>query len=168
MAPLAAWMDGALGDGESMLARRVRRPAFVIGITCLILSAVVAPRHDHPVLGMRHAHEAFARMAAAGLGVGMLSACHSDALRVREPTKRAARLRALRILWRVATVPTLAGAVASGLVVASSRLHWLGPGAAGDLRTTVFWRLAFWEWMGSGAVFLFFAAPVGVLGIDDC
>ncbi len=40
-----------------------------------------------------------------------------------------------------------------------------GPGRI--LRGTVFWHLAFWEWMGSVAVFLFFATAVGALGKDE-
>src|SRR5271166_3547013 len=67
MLPLAAWMESALGDGGSKLARRVRRPAFLMGIGCLIASALVVPQHVYTVMGMRHAHEALARLSAAGL-----------------------------------------------------------------------------------------------------
>src|SRR5271168_2863618 len=57
MLQLGAWIERELDDSTSNLARRVRRPAFLIGIGCLILSALVVPQHVHPVLGTRHAHE---------------------------------------------------------------------------------------------------------------
>jgi hypothetical protein len=160
MLPLAAWIENELGDGGSKLARRVRRPAFLVGIGCLILAAVVAPQHLHPVLGMRRAHEALARTSAAGLVVGMLCACASPGLRRRG-------LRALRLMWWATTLPPIAGAAASGLVVGLARLHVLGAGPADFLRGTVFWHLAFWEWLGSVAGFLFFASPVAVVRGKD-
>jgi hypothetical protein len=43
----------------------------------------------------------------------------------------------------------------------------LAAGPAGYFRGTVFWHLAFWEWMGSAAVFLFFASPVLLLRMKD-
>jgi len=165
MLPLAVWIDSELGDGESRLARRVRRPAFLVGILCLILAAVVVPQHTHPVMGMRRAHEAFARTAALGLGVGMLCAC----LNAAGPGsgaegERGKRLRTLRRMWRATTMPPVIGALGSGLVVGLARFHGLAGGPAGYFRGTVFWHLAFWEWMGSVAVFLFFASPVVILG----
>jgi hypothetical protein len=50
------------------------------------------------------------------------------------------------------------------LIVALARFHGLGAGPADFFRGTVFWHLAFWEWIGSVAVFLFFAGPVLMLG----
>jgi len=165
MAPLAAWIERALGDAASPLARRVRRAAFRVGIGCLILSAVVVPRHAHPLLGLRHAHEMLARTSAAGLGIGMLCALAGAGPRRGGTAERARRLRVLRILWSVATLPPIVGAVASGLVVALAR--WQGHGAAEYFRGTVFWRLAFWEWAGSAGVFLFFASGVLLLAGNE-
>lgn len=159
MLPLAAWIEQALGDGESKLARRLRRPAVLVGIVCLSLSAVVAPQHAQRIARMRHAHEALARTSALGLGIGMLCACRGRAGEDR-------RRMALRRTWRVIALPPVIVAALSGLVVASGHLHWLGPGAVGSLRATILWHLSFWEWVGSGVVFLFFAAGVGFLGWD--
>ena len=153
MLPLALWIDAGLGEAGSRLARRVRRGAFLVGISCLILAAIVAPQHTHPLLGVRHAHELLARTSAAGLGVGMLCACQSAAA----PAKR---LAALRTLWRLTTFPPIIGAVTSGLVVALARWHGMAGAPADYFRGTLFWRLAFWEWAGSVAVFFFFASPV--------
>ena len=160
MLQLGVWIERELGDGEGKLARRVRRPAFLVGIGCLILSAIVVPQHVHPVLGNRHAHEALARTAAAGLGVGMLCACAMQATDGPEGK----RLRTLRLIWRVITVPPIAGAIASGVIVGLARMHGAGAEPAAYFRGTVFWHLAFWEWVGSAAVFLFFATPVVMLG----
>jgi hypothetical protein len=162
MLQLGVWIERQLGDADAKLARRVRRPAFLVGIACLILSAIVVPQHIHPVLGTRHAHEMLARTSAAGLGVGMLCACGTGAQAGDEGRRR--RLRAVRTIWRAVTVPPIVGAVASGLIVGLARWHGLGAGAADFFRGTVFWHLAFWEWVGSVAVFLFFASPVMLLG----
>jgi hypothetical protein len=119
MVPLAAWMESALGDGGSKLSRRVRRPAFVIGISFLSLSALVAPQHAQTIAGMHHAHEALARTSAAGLGIGMLCACRGYA----GDGRRRARL---RVVWRLVTLPAVAGGAGSGVVLALTHLHWLG------------------------------------------
>jgi len=152
MAPLAAWIDSELAGAETPRARRVRRVAFAIGIGCLVLAAVVAPRHGRPLLGIRHPHEFLARTSAVGLGLGMLCACRVPAAE--------GRLRAVRNFWRIITAPALGGAIGSGLVVGMVRLRVVGPGAAEFFRGTIFWHLGFWEWIGSAAVFLFFAAAV--------
>jgi hypothetical protein len=160
MLPLGVWIEGALGDGGRKLARWVRRPAFLAGTGFLALSALVVPQHAHLVLGTRHVHEILARTSAAGLGIAMLCACAGAGRGEGE------RVRAVRILWRVITVPPIAGAVGSGVIVGLGRLHALGM-VAGYFRETVFWRLAFWEWVGSVAVFLFFVAGVAILGGKD-
>jgi hypothetical protein len=159
MLPLAAWIESALGDGEGKLARRVRRPAALVGIGCLILSAVVAPGHVRTVIGTRHLHEALARVSAAGLGVGMLCACASASLRGDKTT----RFRVLRMLWWAITLPPIAGAAASGIIVGLGRIHGMAAVPAAYFRGTLFWHLAFWEWTGSVTVFLFFASAVVML-----
>lgn len=174
MVQLGAWIERELGDAESKLARRVRRPAFLAGAGCLILSALVVPQHVHPVLGTRHAHEILARTSAAGLGVAMLCACAGGAqttggarttggAHAAADEARNRRLRALRLIWRAVTVPPILGAVGSGLIVVLARWHGPGNEPADFFRGTVFWHLAFWEWVGSVAVFLFFASPVVLL-----
>jgi hypothetical protein len=158
MLPLTAWIENDLGDGDTKLARRVRQPAFLVGIGCLILSALVAPQHAQTVVGMRHAHEMLARTSAAGLCVAMICACAS----VSRPERRA-RFRVLRLLWWAATLPPIAGAVASVLIVTLSHLHGVAAAPADYFHGTPFWRLAFWEWIGSASVFLFYAASVAML-----
>jgi hypothetical protein len=158
MLPLGAWIERELGDGGSKVMRRVRRPALLVGIGCLILSAIIVPQHTNPVLWMRHAHEVFARTSAAGMGVWMLCACGSGG------DEDGARRRRLRTIWRAVTVPPILGAVGSVLIVALARWTGLGTEAADAFRGTMFWHLAFWEWLGSVAVFLFFASAVMMLG----
>jgi hypothetical protein len=166
MLPLAAWIESELGDAGTGLARRVRRPAFLVGIGCLILSALVAPQHAQRVMGMRHAHEALARTSAAALCVGMLCACGSAGLGNETDEKRRKRLRALRAMWWAITLVPIAAATGSGVVAALGYLQ-PGTGLAGFFRGTMFWHLAFWEWLGSAAVFLFFASSVVMLGRKD-
>ena len=153
---LAAWFEGRIGDGSR--AGRMRRGAFLVGSVCLILAAVVAPQHTHRVIGFRHLHEILARTSAAGLGIGMLGSCASMGRQVVGDERR----RVLQYLWRVTTLPPVLGAVGSGLLVA---LASVGESAqvAGFLRGTPFWHLAFWEWVGSVSVFLFFTWPVLLL-----
>jgi hypothetical protein len=164
MVPLAVWIERELGEAaRRRLAGRVRGPAFLTGIGCLILAAVVVPQHVHPVLGMRHLHEVLARTSAVGLGVGMLCACGSVGGQAGQ-AGHLRRMRWLRIMWWATTLPPIVGAAGSGIVVALAKLH--GGGRASYFRGTVFWHLAFWEWAGSVAVFLFFACPVLILGRD--
>jgi hypothetical protein len=146
---LGVWIECELGD-DGTVAGHARRAAFLMGIGCLVLSAIIVPQHTHRVMGLRHAHELLARSAAVCLGAGMLCACQIGG-----------QLRRLRTAWRIATVPPILGAIGSGLVVAAGRLG--GMGMAGYLKGTVFWHLAFWEWVGSVAVFIFFACPVAIL-----
>jgi len=162
MLALAAWIEGELGDAGTKLARRVRRPAFLAGIGCLSLAAVIVPQHIHTQLGTRHLHEILARTSAGGLGIGMLAACVTAATDAQNR-----KLRALRVLWRVIAVPPVAAGVVSGLVVALAGLGGIPAEAAAYFRGTVFWHLAFWEWVGSAVVFLFFAAPVLMLGKSE-
>lgn len=164
MLPLAAWIDTQLNDSRRKLSCRLRRPAFLGGILCLILSAVVVPQHTHAVLGMRHAHEALARASAIGFGAGMLCACGSASLAARRAGNQAGKVRILRTLWKVTTLLPITGALASGLVVALTRMHGAPAGVVTVLHNTVIWHLAFWEWLGSAAVFIFFASGVWMLG----
>jgi hypothetical protein len=164
MLALAIWIESELAMTGSRLARRARRTVFLLGIGCLILSALVVPQHTHRVLGMRHAHELLARTSAVGLGLGMLLC----AFQATATGDRAARVRILRKLWWAATAAPIAGAIGSGLMVALTRTHGLaGAAPAAFFRGTVFWHLAFWEWAGSVAVFVFFASPVVLLGRDE-
>jgi hypothetical protein len=161
MLPLAGWIERELGDGGNPVVRRCRGGAFLVGIWCLILSAVIVPQHVHPVLGIRHLHEILARTSAAGLGLGMLCACVTAG---QGDAERRRRMRPVRLVWWAATAPTLAGAIGSGLVVGLARLHGMAAGPVDYFRGTVFWHLAFWEWMGSLAVFVYFASAVLMLG----
>lgn len=158
---LAVWIDGRLGDGGSRFARRVRRPALLGGALCLTLAALVAPQHAQTVAGLRHAHEALARFAAAGLGAGIVCSCWSGA-QAGTGAARERRLRLARRVWRLIALPPLALAAGSGVLAGLGWLHWV---PAGDsLRGTLFWRLAFWEWLGSALVFLYFASAACLLG----
>ena len=161
MLPLAAWIDAELGSHRPGLGARLRRPALLMGIVCLVLAAIVSPQHIRPVLGMRHAHEVLARTSAAGMGISMLAACASLGGNNVER-----RLRGLRRMWQVTVWPAMAFAVSTGVIVATSR--WIGTGTAAMwFRSTMFWHLAFWEWSGSVVVFFFFLWPVFMLGDDD-
>jgi hypothetical protein len=93
----------------------------------------------------------------------MLSACGSPGLEFGTAQTRN-RLRALRAIWCGVTWIPLLGAAGSGILVALAHFHALPLAAAEFFRGTVFWHLAFWEWAGSAAVFLFFATPVLILG----
>lgn len=162
MLPLVAWIEGELRTANRGLAGRLRGPAFVAGIFCLISAAILVPQHTHPVLGMRHAHEMLARTSAAALGVGMICASLDAAGGV-----HGRRLRLLRRLWQVTTLPTLLGAIGSGCMVALARWGGSAAGAIAFFRGTIFWHLAFWEWAGSVSVYLFFVWPVVMLGAEQ-
>jgi hypothetical protein len=60
------------------------------------------------------------------------------------------------LCWVLSTLPALLGAVASEALWLISQAHyaWSYP-INQALKTTLLWHLAFWEWIGAAAVFLF-------------
>jgi hypothetical protein len=150
---------------SSRLGARAGMVCFVGGIAALVLAATVVPRHSHPIVGPLGVHEILARLSALALGLGVLcfcgcTLCAAYRSRFNQPFFN----RALVLSWAffmtliVVTVTTclcseLFGR--TGILEASPFYK--------TLRHSPLWRLAFWEWIGSAAGFLFLASAAFLL-----
>jgi len=124
-----------------------------LGALLLILAGLIV---SHPYAGQARfprLHEWLARGAALTLGMGMLMLWLS-ALKTwfTSPAKGAPRLGSLLIAWSLLVVPAI-------LVIALRMLAYAARGWSSGVFRTIesrsLWHLGFWEWIGSGAVFLF-------------
>jgi hypothetical protein len=124
-----------------------------LGALLLILAGLIV---SHPYAGKARfprLHEALARGAAFALGIGMLMLWLS-AIKTwfTSSAKGALRLRRLLIAWSLLLVPAI-------LVVALRLFAYAAHGWSSRVFRTIasrsLWHLGFWEWIGSGAVFLF-------------
>jgi hypothetical protein len=124
-----------------------------LGALLLILAGLFV---SHPYAGkarLPRLHEMLARGAALALGVGMLMlwvsalknwlTCSAKVLR---------RWRRLLVAWSLLVVPAI-------LVLALRVLAYAARGSSSEVFRAIesrsLWHLGFWEWIGSGAVFLF-------------
>ncbi len=154
MLALVTWMEGELAGGERTLSRRVRRPAFLVGIVSMMLASVV-PEAPYAFMGGRHArgileaHRFLAQTSALWLWVGMVCACRSATLGNGGAGARGKRLRALRIAWRVTASAVIVGLAGNRLLAHLARS-----------RGSVLLCPGFTEWLGFAAVFLFFAGSL--------
>jgi hypothetical protein len=124
-----------------------------LGAFLLILSGLIV---SHPLSGeprFPRLHEELARGSALALGIGMLMLWFSAIGTWLSSTSAVGpQLRRLLIAWSLLIVPAI-------LVVALRVISYLTrkwPGGILDLiHNHGLWHLGFWEWIGSGAVFLF-------------
>jgi len=130
---------------------------FLGGFVALILASIIVTRRSHPIVGILGIHEILARSSAIGLGVGIIC-FHWCAWRgsLAPSIDRKLYPRSLVFSW---TVLTLLALLAVTGCVCSVLIPKIGvPGLSSLyelLRHSPFWHLAFWEWIGSLAVFLF-------------
>jgi hypothetical protein len=141
----------------SRLAANVGTAAFIAGFVTLILAASIVTRHTHPAIGKLGIHEIFARASALAMGIGIVCFCWC----VLHPffTCRANRrlyADCLALTWSTLTFLPLLAALACAFCVFIPRvgIPWLLP-LYELLRRSPLWKLAFWEWIGSVAVFRF-------------
>jgi hypothetical protein len=152
MVPFAGYIRMRLG-AASMILTNLGALMFGLGALLLILAGLIV---SHPYAGNARfpwLHEALARSAALALGLGMLMLWLS-AIKTwfASPTIGALRLRRLLIAWSLLLIPAI-------LVIALRLLAYAGrrwsSGVLRIIESRSLWHLGFWEWMGSGAVFLF-------------
>ena len=141
----------------SQLGARIGAGAFSVGLVALILAGLIVSPHSAPPDSIPRLHEMLGRTSAAGLGAGMLLFCWC-ALKGQRAAPDGRRLyqRRLLLCWVLLALPPLLGAVASESLWLISQAHyaWSYP-INQALKTTLLWHLAFWEWIGAAAVFLF-------------
>ncbi|MBV8360774.1 MAG: hypothetical protein JO189_22985 [Deltaproteobacteria bacterium] len=152
MVPFAAYIRARLRSA-SIIFTNLGALTLNLGALLLILAGLIV---SHPYAGKARfpwLHETLARGAAFALGIGMLMLWLS-AIRTwfTSSTKGALRLRTLVIAWSLLLIPAILVIVLRLLAYAargwSSAVFWA-------IENRNLWHLGFWEWIGSGAVFLF-------------
>ena len=145
MIPFAGYINRRLRI-VSRVAANAGTTAFAGGIICLILAGLIVSHPLHGRSSVPRLHSILARIAALGIGVGMIvfDACAVRGYFNRAMGKKLYR-RSLLVLWSLATLPAIL-AVVLGLVI-QARV----------------WHLGFWEWTGSAAAFLFLVSSVWLL-----
>ncbi len=128
---------------------------FALGLGLIVSAAV-------PLHGMGKLHETLARAAAAAFVIGMLC-CGACALKDRLGSVGGERLLCgkLALCWTSLACLPLASALGSGILLLGRKAHlnWAVISSQA-IRPTVLWQLAFWEWVGVGALFVFFFLSV--------
>jgi hypothetical protein len=152
MVPFAGYIRMRL-RGASMILTNLGALVFGLGALLLILAGLIV---SHPYAGNARfpwLHEILARSAALALGIGMLMLWLSAIKTwVASSATDAFCLRRLLIAWSLLLIPAI-------LVMALRLLAYAARGwSSGGMRiieSRSLWHLGFWEWIGSGAVFLF-------------
>jgi hypothetical protein len=154
MIPFAGYINRRLRVA-SRLGANLGSFLFGSGVIWLILAGLIVSQKHHEVSMLPRLHEICARTAAAGIGTGLLVFCWCLTNFTPSIEKKPFDRRLL-IAWTVLTLVPILGAVFSECLYLNMRAHLLWP-HQNDLllQSTLFWHLAFWEWIGSAAVFLF-------------
>ncbi len=156
MLPFAGYIHRRLRVG-SRLGANIGAFAFGIGVIWLILAGLIVSQRHHGTSVLPRLHEMCARAAALGIGTGLLAFCAS-ALKEQfiSAIKKKPYQRRLLISWILLTLLPILGALLSECLWLIMRAH-LPWSFQIDLvlKNALFWHLAFWEWVGSAAVFLF-------------
>jgi hypothetical protein len=154
--PFAGYINRRLRVA-SRLGANIGTVAFVNGAIWLILAGLIVSQGNHGNLSFPRLHEICARTAALGLGIGLLAFC-SCALKGYFIPAKGKKLyqRRLLISWILLSLGPIFGIVFSEGLLLVMRAHWQWSYQVDHmLKTSLFWQLAFWEWTGSAAVFLF-------------
>jgi hypothetical protein len=139
--------------------------ALGLGAIALMMAGLIVSHPAHGRSAFPMLHEILARAAAFALGAGMLVlwGCASGAYLTRPDATR--ELRPLVLSWSMVTLPALTIALLKA--AAAAHLHWSNP-VYRRLEDRGLWPLGFWEWLGSGAVFLFLLSAVLFLPEQRC
>jgi hypothetical protein len=149
--PFAGYIRRRL-SGASAVASAAGGFALRLGSIGLILAGLIV---SHPAQGtpvLPRLHEILARCAAAALGAGMIALWVCAAKGYSKLPPRSNPYRWLLISWTALTLPALLIAILRA--AAGARLRWSNP-IYQAVQSRALWRLGFWEWIGSAAVYLF-------------
>jgi hypothetical protein len=141
----------------SRLGTNIGMAVLVTGFVTLILAATIVTRRMHHVIGKFGMHEILARTSALALGAGIVCFCWCVLRELfNSRIDRGPHIARLAFTWSMLIFPPLFAALTCGICafIPRSSVPWLLP-LYDLLRQSPLWKLAFWEWTGSIAVFLF-------------
>jgi hypothetical protein len=148
MIPFAGYVGRQFEDISPSLAR-VGVLTFGGGSLTLILAATLISQPDG---GSSSVHELLARVCGFGLGFGMLAFYFCAAQSWRSLGANGTSDRRLLIAWSMIVPLAVLIAALRGLV--ALRWRWPEP-IFRAVQNRALWHLGIWEWIGSGAVFVF-------------
>jgi hypothetical protein len=130
--------------------------AFGSGVIWLILAALIVSHRQHGTSMLPRLHEMCARTSALGLATGMLLFCWCAIKGYFVPVigNKAINVQ-LVVSWILLTLPPILVALGECLLLATYAHFTWSMAVYHALKNSVAWHLAFWEWVGSAAVFLF-------------
>ena len=156
MIPFAGYINRRLRVA-SQLGANIGTFAFGSGVIWLIFAGLIVSERHHGTSSLPRLHEMCARTAALSIGTGLLAFC-ACALKGYFTHAIGKKLyqRRLLISWILITLVPILGVVLSECLLLTMRaqLPWSYQIDL-VLKNALFWHLAFWEWIGSAAVFLF-------------
>jgi hypothetical protein len=141
----------------SRLGANIGMTVLMTGFVALILAATIVTHRTHHVIGKFGFHEILARISALALGAGIVCFCWCV---LRElfngRTDRRPHIACLAFTWSMLILLPLFAAFTCGICafIPRASVPWLLP-LYEAVRHSSLWKLAFWEWTGSIAVFLF-------------
>jgi len=140
----------------SRLGANIGAFAFGSGVIWLILAALIVSQHHHAKSVLPGLHEMCARSSALGLDTGMLVFCSCAIKGYFIPVigNKAFNLQLL-VCWILTTLPSIIVALSACFLLATYAHFGWSAAVYHALKNSVAWHLAFWEWVGSVAVFLF-------------
>jgi hypothetical protein len=162
--PFGGYIRDRLRPASSVGAT-IGMTAFITGFVNLILAATIVTRRSDPVIGKFGVHEILARTSALALGIGIVCFCWCVlrgffAFRA----NRKLYTKGLVFIWSMLTFLPLLAALTCAFCtfLPSIGIPWLLPRYE-LLRRSPLWKLAFWEWIGSVAFFLFLVSAALLL-----
>jgi hypothetical protein len=155
MIPFVGYINRRVRVG-CRLAANIGTFAFGSGVIWLILAALIVSQHQHGTSMLPRLHEMCARTSALGLATGMLLFCWCaiKGYFVPDIGNKAINVQ-LVVSWILLTLPPILVALGECLLLATYAHFTWSMAVYHALKNSVAWHLAFWEWVGSAAVFLF-------------
>jgi hypothetical protein len=153
--PFAGYINRRLRVA-SRLGANIGTVAFASGAIWLILAGLIVSESHHGTSSLPRPHEMCARTAALGIGTGLtvFCLCGLKGYFIQVKGKKLYQ-RKLLIFWIPLTLGPILGVVFTECLLRMERAHLLWSYPIDQLKNSLFWHLAFWEWIGSAAVFLF-------------
>ncbi len=148
----------------SGVAAGVGALALAAGAIGLALAGLIVCHPAQGTAAFPKLHEILARTAAVALGIGMVVLCGCAARECSVAPANDREWHRLVIAWTLITLPLLLVVILGA--AAAAHLHWSNP-IYQLLRSRDLWRLGFWEWLGSAAVYLFLASAALFLPDPD-